>query len=215
MRTSLSLILLVAACSAPSPRRDPTSRGLRASEHLDEARDHSARSNELASWPDRRATQDPDGQLAAGRWSRSFDTTQVQAQAARAHRGEAAALQAEFDEACRDRAFVDMSMSPLQRYGKGGTPTSEGVRVFLSSYAGKPDALMAEIRCHRAWMMLAPPVMESCPLNLPGLRINAVGDANGVTVDISISNPDLVPELQRRTMLDLEGARTHGDRGHE
>lgn len=214
--TVLSFALL-ATCSGPAPRHaPPPSRGLRSGQHLDTAAEESRRSHELTSWPDRRSTQDSSGQVAAGTWYRSFDTPQARAHSAQAHRAEAAALQAEYDEACRDRPFADVSMSPLQRYGKGGTTTTEGVLVFLSAYAGEPDSLMAEIRCHRAWMMIAPPAaMDACPLDLPGLHVKASGDASGVTVEISISDPALVPELQRRTMLDLEGARTHRDRGHE
>lgn len=213
MRTSLSVFLLIAACTTPSPRHDPTSRGPRASDHLVMADDHSTRSTELGRWPDRKETQAPDGQLAAGNWSRSFNTTELEARRAQVHRGEAAALHAEYDEACKDRSSADIAMSPLRRYGKGGTPTHDGARVFLSSYPGRPDALMAEIRCHRAWMRLGHAAMDSCPLDLPGLNVHAHGDEGGVTVEISIKDPALVPELQRRTMLDLEGTRAHG--GHD
>lgn len=209
-------LALVAACSGPAaPRHDPTSRGLRASQHLDAAAEQSARSNELSSWPDQRSTQSPDEKLAAGSWYRTFDTPEAHSRAAQAHRGNAAALQLAYEEACQDRPLIDVSVSPLQRYGKGGAPTSNGVLVFLSPYAGTPDALMAELRCHRAWMMLGPAGMDACPLDLPGLRVSATGDPSGVTVEISVEDPALVPELQRRTMLDLEGARVHGDRGHE
>jgi hypothetical protein len=69
--------------------------------------------------------------------------------------------------------------------------------------------VLADIRCHRAWMMLAPSDMEACPLDLAGIHVDASGDQTGVTVTIKVHDPALVPELQRRAAHDLEAGRTH------
>ncbi len=78
--------------------------------------------------------------------------------------------------------------------------------LFLSVEAGSADALMADLRCHRAWMMLGRTDMESCPLDLAGLHVDAHGDANGITVEISVADRALVPELQRRAAHDVEAS---------
>jgi hypothetical protein len=82
---------------------------------------------------------------------------------------------------------------------------SEGVVIFLGVEAGPPERLLAELRCHRAWMMLSEAGMETCPLDLPNLRIEAHGDKTGISVEMRI-NTKLVAELQRRAAHDLEVA---------
>ncbi len=139
-------------------------------------------------------------------WYRSWDTTADHERLAAIHRGKAAALQAEYEEACGNRPSSEVSVSPLARYGVGGWPTANGAIVYLSPNAGTPDELLAALRCHRAFMMLAPADMDDCPLDLPGLVIDARGDATGVTVSLSVKDGKLVPELQRRTAHDLEVA---------
>lgn len=212
------LSVLVACGGAPTPARDPASRGLRADQHLVEAREHDHRAGELTMWPDGRsihsAGKDPAGELAISRWSSSWDTAREHARLAQHHRGQAAVIQAEFDEACRDIPTALVTVSPLQRYGMGGAPTSTGVLVFLAPYPGEASALLAELRCHRAWMRLGPATMDDCPLDLPGIHVDARGAADAITLHISIDDPKLVPELQRRTARDLESATRRRDHGH-
>lgn len=78
--------------------------------------------------------------------------------------------------------------------------------VYLRADAGPADRLLADMKCHRAWMMLAPTDMDACPLDLPGLLLDARGDVEGITLSIVVSDPKLVVEPQRRTAHDLEGA---------
>jgi len=67
------------------------------------------------------------------------------------------------------------------------------------------------MKCHRAAMMLAPSGMEDCPLDLPNVVLDARGDTDGITVSITVRDPKLVPELQRRAAHDLEAAvQLHG-----
>jgi hypothetical protein len=75
---------------------------------------------------------------------------------------------------------------------------------MLASQAGPPDRLMAAMHCHRAWMMLGEAGMEDCPLDLDGLAIETYGDETGISVEITVRNRALVPELQRRAAKDLE-----------
>lgn len=210
-RSVLVLALALAACGGTAPQTKPGSRGLRADQHLDEADDHTAQADRMSRWPDRPvdrpAGYDTTGTVA---WYRSWDTVSDQLRLAREHRTTAALLYAEYAEACGERPHAEVSVSPLQRYGIGGAPTERGARVFLDPEAGAPDQLVAAMRCHRAWMMLGRTDMESCPLDLAGIRIEARGDASGITVDITIDDASLVPELQRRAAHDLETGHRHG-----
>jgi hypothetical protein len=88
----------------------------------------------------------------------------------------------------------------------------DGVRVFLHPDAGQPEALLRALRCHRAWMMLGDRGMEDCPLDLAGIHVVAQGDPTGISVDITVHDPNLVPELQRRAAKDLEMAATRSQR---
>lgn len=205
MRTLLAVVL-VAAC-APSPPRAPRApsgyRGPRADAHLDAARDHERRASELARWPNARTSDtgrfdDP----STGLWYRAWETSGDHERLVATHRGDAARISAAYDEECAN--VGDRATSPLQRDGLGGTPMRDGFMVFLPPEAGPPERLIAELRCHRAAMMLAESGMDECPLDLVGIQIEAVGSASGITVEIKIRDAKLVPELQRRAGRDLE-----------
>ncbi|MDX2091580.1 MAG: hypothetical protein SFX73_27215 [Kofleriaceae bacterium] len=208
------LAILLASCATPTtmaPKGGP--RGLRASEHLDVARGHDDAARDATRWPSAGSTAS--GEISFTPWFRSWDTTTEHERLAQVHRSKAAALQAVFAEECGPEASADIAVSPLQRYGTGGWNTSTGVIVYLSRAAGDPERLLAALKCHRAWMMLAPTDMDDCPLDLPGLQLDARGDGEGVTLSISVRDPALVPELQRRTAHDLEAAvRPHAHAAH-
>lgn len=211
LRTLAAVVaVLFSACEpAPTvamPKGGP--RGLRGSEHLDVAHQDDALARTEGTMPERRdrGPGSVDYTTPNLPWARSWSTSDDHARMAQTHRSEAAAIQAEFDEACGDRAVADIAVSPLQRFGVGGTNTERGVVVYLSPAAGPPDRLMADLRCHRAWMMLAPPTgMDDCPLDLPDLQVDAHGDVDGVTVTI-VARTKLVGELQRRAAHELEAA---------
>ena len=194
-------LVLVAACAttpAPAPRGGP--RGLRASEHLDIAQQHDQLAHERMMAPAAFDSRDGNGMV----WMRAWDPNSEHEQIARAHRSEAAALHAEYEEACGTRPLEEVSVSPLQRYATGGWPTSAGIIMYLSPAAGAPDKLLADLKCHRAWMMLAPSGMDDCPLDLPGIVLDARGDQGGITVSIVVRDPKLVDELHRRAAHELE-----------
>ena len=205
MRTHL-LLLLVAACSSTPPPEHPGSRGARADDHLAAADAHADRANQLAMWPDQRPGDGSPTTNTPGRWYRTWDTAREQRRFAQEHRAQAAQITAAYEEACGNRPTSEVSISPLQRYGIGGAPTTTGAMIFLSPDAGTADGLLADLRCHRAWMMLGRSDMDSCPLDLAGIKVEAHGDTTGITVEISIDDPKLVPELQRRAAVELEAA---------
>ncbi len=205
--------LLLAACATsstlhPTPTGGP--RGLHADEHLDAARAQAEVGRRENSWPDVHGAGVP-GSLDYGTagvpWVRAWDTSADHERLAAIHRSEAMAIEAEYQDACGSRPFAEVSVSPLQRYGYAGWNTSSGVVVYLTSEAGPPARLLADLRCHRAWMMLkADANMETCPLDLPGLKVDARGDATGITLSLAVK-PELIEELQRRAAHDLEHKR--------
>ena len=184
-------------------------RGLRASEHLEAAHNHDELGRETVTWPE---TTSPTPDTRGVPWVRSWDAGAEHERAAAKHRSEAAALHAEFDEACGTRGAEDIAISPLVKYAIGGWPTSTGVIMYLTPKSGSPEQLLADLRCHRAWMMLAPQGMDDCPLDLPGLVLDARGDEGSVTLSIVVKDPALVDELHRRAAHELEMSQRAGMR---
>ena len=198
----VAAVLLAACASAPrsQPRGGP--RGLHASEHLDAAREHDEIAGHQNALPPTHGS--PDGSGIG--WLRSWDTSAEQQRLADIHRSKAAELQDEYEQACGSRPLEQVVVSPLQRYAIGGWRTSTGMILYLDPSAGSPDKLLADMKCHRAWMMVAPAGMEDCPLDLPGIVLDAHGDSDGITVSIVERDPKLVDELQRRAERDLEAS---------
>jgi hypothetical protein len=203
-----SIILgLVAACAGPTASEKPGPRGLRADQHLALAAREEESAQRLTRWPEVRpgadgTTRDP--QIAAGAWAGSWDTSAEHDRLVQSHRSAAAQLEAEYDAACEGATAATASISPIQRFATGGYPVEGGVVLLLTSEVGSPDALLAAMRCHRAWMMLGRSNMDDCPLDLPGIRISAKGDARGIELTITEPDARLVAELQRRATHDLE-----------
>jgi hypothetical protein len=200
-------IILVAACGAAPPRAQPPgSRGMRASEHLAAAEQQDELARQRTTWPDTRgdATGRTDQLLVGSPWRWTWDADSDHERLAQTHRAAAADIHAEYAAACGAREHADVAISPIQRYGLGGSATSDGVTLYLSPDAGPADHLLADIRCHRAWMMLGPADMDTCPLDLAGLTVDASGDANGITVTLRVRDRALVPELQKRAAHELE-----------
>jgi hypothetical protein len=206
MRLIAIATLLISCATTPHPEPKGGPRGLRASEHLDAAHAHDAMARERETWPDTRPAAPGDLRPVAMPWYRSWDTAGEHDRLAAVHRAKAAEIHAEYDEACRDLPASDAQISPLEVYGLGGWNTITGVILYLAPEAGPADRLLARMKCHRAAMMQAPSSMEDCPLDLPGIAVDARGEEGGITVSIVIRDPDLVAELQRRAAHDLEGA---------
>lgn len=195
---SLALILLTACATvSPAPKGGP--RGLRASEHLESARQHEELATQAHVQPPL-ATYE----VGATPWIRSWDTAAEHERLAAIHKSKAAELYAAYEEACGDRSIAEVAVSPLRRYAIGGWNTSVGVILYLSPSAGAPDELLAAMKCHRAWMMLEPAGMDDCPLDLTGIQLDARGDRTVITVSLVVGDPKLVDELHRRAGHELE-----------
>jgi hypothetical protein len=52
--------------------------------------------------------------------------------------------------------------------------------------------------------------MDDCPLDLPDIHVTARGTLEEIEVTITVSDPAVVRELQRRTARELEHAH-HGE----
>jgi hypothetical protein len=213
-----SITVFLAACATTTTTSTPKGgpRGLRASEHREVAAQHDEQARERSTWPDRSmvagAGPDTRDQPIAMPWYRSWDTAAEHERLASFHRSKAAELEAAYAEACGEKPGAEVTVSPLARYGLGGWPTANTVIVYLSPSVGTADQLLAALKCHRAFMMLAPADMDDCPLDLPGLQVDARGDTDGITVSLSVKDPALIPELKRRTAHDLEAGQ-HQDLG--
>jgi len=189
-------------------------RGLRASEHMQEAAQQDARAEHDSASAESSmigvAATGARDQPMAMPWYRSWNAGADHARLAAIQRSEAAQLEVDYDDACRGLAGKQPSISPLGRFAVGGWPTANGVIVYLSPMAGSPDLLLAMMKCHRAFMMLAPANMDDCPLDIAGLVLDARGTADGITVSLSVNDPALVPELKRRATHELESSRQLG-----
>ncbi len=206
---NLCVIGILASCSPTVvPLTVTGSRGPRATEDIDTGRVQAQRARDLTAYPEV-PRGDGTGRVTelapATPWAVTWDVEEHR-QAAAAARGAAAALEVEYEEACGSRTHDDVAVSPLQRYGIGGSTNADGVTIELSAAAGTSEHLLADMRCHRAWMMLGRTDMDDCPLDLAGIVVHAHGDGQGISVDIIERDPALVPELQRRAARDLEQA---------
>lgn len=211
MRSTLALLVVCSCGSAQRPApTSPGPRGMRASEHLEAARQQHEMAQQTLAYPDVRAGGHVGEPPFAPPWMRTWDTRDDHERLAQIHRSAAAQLHAEYDEACAGRGAAEASTSPLARFAIAGTSITNGVTIYLSADAGTPDHLLADMRCHRAWMMLAPSDMDDCPLDLPDIHVTARGTLEEIEVTITVSDPAVVRELQRRTARELEHAH-HGE----
>ena len=136
----------------------------------------------------------------SGMWVRALEEERQ----ADAHLTAAAALRARYEERCAGVATEDVQMSRLQRLARGGEPRKDGVVVFLPASAGPADRLVEALRCHQAWVRLGEAEGDQCPLEITGVDLVAYGDDTGVSVEITVSDPALDGELQRRAKVVIE-----------
>ncbi|HTJ45182.1 MAG TPA: hypothetical protein VL463_23915 [Kofleriaceae bacterium] len=202
MKALIAASFLV-ACATPAEQARPGARGLRAGDHLEAAREHSEAARQAWPEPQPRAG-DTVGAISAGPpWFYYWDARDHE-RLAQIHRGAAAQIEAEYQDACtgRDQAEV----SPIQRFAVGGANVARGAVVYLAREAGTPDEVLADMRCHRAWMMLGRTAMDDCPLDLAGIEVVAHRSGDLIEVLITTRDPALTGELQRRVAKDVEAA---------
>jgi len=202
---SLCLVLL-AACGANAPEPAEGPRAIRTKEHLEAARTHDAIARERTSWPATTSVNpgDPTTPQPPVAWTRKWDPEDEHGRRARIHRSEAAAIEAEYAEACGTRDVKKLVGSPLTRHRIGGWNTEDGVVVLLSTHAGSAETLLKDLRCHRSWLLMSTGVEQDSPLELPGILVDARGDQDGITLTLTMRDTRQVPELQKRVLRQLE-----------
>lgn len=198
-------VLLLAAC-ATSSRRDPVKpESMTASEHLAQARAHSeAAGKSPHEYPSAFGS-------SSYPWYYFWDPSTDHRAIAEAHRDAADQLRLSYEAACaavaRDTAWV----SPLDRYARAMDLLPRGVVVHLDPEAGTPDAVLAAIRCHRAWLLLETRSSNAeSPLLVDGVVFVVHAGGAGIEVMIGVDDASKLPELVRRTRLTVERAARRG-----
>jgi hypothetical protein len=201
MRITLA-ILLVAACATSSRREALEPESMTASEHLAHARAHSeAAGGSPHEYPSPYGT-------SSYPWYYFWDPSTEHRAIAEAHRDAADQLRLSYEAACAAVPRDTAGMSPLERHARSMDPLPRGVVVHLAAEAGTPDAVLAAIRCHRAWLLLEPRASSAdSPLLVQGVVFVVHAGATGIEVMIGLDDPARVPELVRRTRLAVERAR--------
>jgi hypothetical protein len=93
-------------------------------------------------------------------------------------------------------------------------PTEAGVVLFVAPSAGTPAQLEKLVQCHRAFLRIHGGADDEGPLALPGLHVLVRGDPSGLALELTIDDPTLVGELQRRAANQLELARRYSATHH-
>ncbi len=184
------------ACGGAAPPPPEAPRDPHATEHREAAEAHAARAAELARLTD--ALGGPTDRIedaVNGLWMRSL----AEERAASEHVAEAERIEHDAAVACEGMTDEQKRRSPIQRFAIAWLPKPEGIVVLLPTSAGAPDQLVAELRCHRAWMQLGQAPGDQCPLDLGGVDLVVYGDRHGISVELTPRDHAQVPELQRRT----------------
>lgn len=207
--TALSFVIAAgcAANRAAGTRPDD----MTATEHLDKAREASLRASAGYAVGPRRTG--PYGFPVAGThsypWYPYWDPSAEYAALADAHRTAAQELQVRYDSAC---ALVPRGSEPLSAldYMTRVDPLERGIVVQLAPAAGGPDAVLAGLRCHRAWLMLEPRAENAEePLLVAGLLLLAHASPAGTLVMLTVTDDHQVAELRRRIAAKFGSGASH------
>jgi hypothetical protein len=144
-------------------------------------------------------------------WHRSWEADAERARLAKI--ADVRELEAEYVAACGRGVPYQVTGSPLLRHRMTSHETPDGVVIELSPNAGSAERLLDDLRCHLVGIVMAPFGVDDSPFDVPGLRIDARGDASGVTVAVTTNDRDQVAELQRRLreQVDETQRRYHED----
>ncbi len=114
-------------------------------------------------------------------------------QHARQHLAAARELEAFEEDACVSFPPETRTACPFAGHVEAVEPLLDGARVRLDTGIDT-NAAMAHMRCHLAFARARAPRIDHCPLYLPGVRIERVGDSRDV--DLTVSDATEVPRLQ-------------------
>ena len=129
---------------------------------------------------------------------------------AEAHQTAADSLRAEYEAACVTVPTASQALSPLDVYALSSDRLDDGVVVHVARDAGPPEALLAGMRCHRAWLRLEPrPQAKDSLVTVDGATVvvHAARDGDGIEVMFSIKDDAGRSELVRRAQLTVLRAR--------
>jgi hypothetical protein len=138
----------------------------------------------------------------------SWDPDEEHRALAAAHRDAAEQLKLQYESACSLVPRGLEAMSPLDGFTTSTSPIEHGIVFHLSPQAGAPDVVLARLRCHRAWLRLAPnDVAADSPLLVEGVTWMTHAGANGVEVMATARDDRNRDELARRAALVVERTR--------
>lgn len=209
-RLLVPFLVLAGSCATAHHGTRPGD--MTAAEHLDNARSHT---EQISGW--RGTYRGVYGGHHAGYWGPgsgwypwyySWDPDEEHRALAAAHRDAADQLKLQFEAAC---AYFPRGLeveSPLDSFTTSISAIPSGVVFHVSDRAGSPDAVLASLRCHRAWLQLAPnPAAANNPLLIEGVKWMTHAGRDDVEVMATARDDGAAAELARRSALTLERAR--------
>lgn len=138
-------------------------------------------------------------------WYYSWDPDVEHRGLAAAHREAAEQLNVEYTAACKQVPREVAASSLLDSFATATSRTENGVLFYLAAEAGPPEVVLAQLRCHRAWLRLAPTAEAvDSPLLVEGVTWMTHVGANGIEVMASARDERSIAELARRAGLLIE-----------
>lgn len=205
------LLAIVAACAAPSAHGTRPG-DMTATEHLAQAREASLQ----AATPYGAYPYTLGGHGVHGRgshwspWYYYWDPRAEYVALADAHRTAADELRVRYESACALVPRGAEAVSPLAAYATASETMDRGVVILLAPEAGPPEAVLARLRCRRAWLALEPrPDAADEPLLLDGAIAVAHANDAGTVVMLTVMDRAAVAELRRRAFATIQS----GSRG--
>jgi hypothetical protein len=132
-------------------------------------------------------------------WTYSWDPATEHLAERDAHLAAAETLETRYRKACADVPVGAESGSPLSGRAISASPIDGGVLLLLDPAAGPPDQVLAEIRCHRAWLVLEDrPGLADDVVALDHVRYSAQVRDEAIELRVTARSKDQVEELRRR-----------------
>lgn len=198
--TTLRIVVasVLGGCMAAHPGTHASD--MTAAEHHAAAREHS-----------RQITNAPRGPgygYGSYPWYYAWNPDTEHRELAEAHDAAAERLEAQFDRACAQIPRGLEAESPLDTFTVAVSPMPGGVVFHLAEGAGPPDDVLAQLRCHHAWLMLAPrPGAGDEPLLVAGTSWMTHSGHDGIEVMATVADERERGELARRAQIALERSR--------
>jgi len=206
---SATLIFAAGACATGSHGTRPGD--MTAAEHTAAAREHSEQVTGMRSHPYYPGPYYGNSWgygygYGSYPWHYSWDPDEEHRSLAAAHRDAAEQLKLEYEAACTLIPRGLDARSPLE-LATSTSPFDRGVVFHLSEQAEPPEVVLTRIRCHRAWLQLAPnDAAADSPLLVEGVTWMTHAGARGVELMATARDDRGRAELARRAALVIEHA---------